>query len=197
MIKSTDELKRELNKFSNPSTKIERLVKEGKLFKIKRGLYETDKDVNPFYLSGIIYGPSYISFQTALAYYGLIPERVYSITCATFKKRKSKIFKNIFGDYLYEDVPEEVFPFGVERVLEKGYSYNIATKEKAICDMLYKYPPIYSIKELLDLLFNDLRMDEEKIEELNMDYLEKIALLYKSTNHKLLVKYIRRNKNDK
>ena len=72
MIKTTNELKLELNNYSNFITKISRLVRDKKLFKIKQGLYETDNKINPFFLSNIIYGPSYISFQTALAYYGII-----------------------------------------------------------------------------------------------------------------------------
>ena len=97
MIKTTNELKLELNNYSNIITKISRLVRDKKLFKIKQGLYETDNKINPFFLSNIIYGPSYISFQTALAYYGIIPERVYVITSATSNKHKSKEYINDFG----------------------------------------------------------------------------------------------------
>ena len=61
-----------------------------KLIKIRNGLYETEANTPSYLLAGSIYGPSYISFEYALSYYGLIPERVTTITCATFNKRKEK-----------------------------------------------------------------------------------------------------------
>lgn len=197
MVKLTKELILELDTFSNPNTKIARLLKENKLFKIKQGFYETNKDVNPFYLTNIIYGPSYISFQTALAYYGLIPERVYAITSATFGKHKIKEYKNIFGTYLYMDIPKTAYPFGIEKIEENGYCYFIATKEKAICDMLYEYQPVYSVKDIKKLLFEDLRIDEDIFLNLNMDLLKELSSLYKTTNHKILIKYLERIKNEK
>ena len=66
------------------------MVKNKQIFPITKGLYETNEHVNPFYLANPIYSPSYISFETALAYYDLIPERVYMIKNATFKKKKRK-----------------------------------------------------------------------------------------------------------
>ena len=197
MVKLTKELILELNAFSNPNTKIARLLKENKLFKIKQGFYENNKDVNPFYLTNIIYGPSYISFQTALAYYGLIPERVYAITSATFGKHKTKEYKNIFGTYLYMDIPKNAYPFGIEKIEENGYCYFIATKEKAICDMLYEYQPVYSVKDIKKMLFEDLRIDEYMFFNLNIDLLKELSSLYKTTNHKFLIKYLERIKNEK
>lgn len=197
MIKTTNELELELKEYANFNTKISRLVRENKLFKIKKGLYETNNNINPFYLSNIIYGPSYISFQTALAYYDMIPERVYVITSATSNKHKSKEYKNEFGTYLYKDVPLAAYPFGIERIEENGYCYFIATKEKALCDMIYEYKPVFSMKEMNELLFEDLRIDEEKFNDLNMELLIKLASLYKTTNHKILINLIRRKYNVK
>ena len=194
MIKTTNELKLELTNYSNFNTKINRLVKEGKLLKIKKGIYETNDSVNPFYLTNILYGPSYISFQSVLSLYGLIPERVYSITCATLNKHKSKIFKNTFGTFVYKDVPESVYPYAVDRINENGYCYYIAKREKALCDLLYEYSPINSIKEFKALLFEDLRLNEEEFENLDMSLLVKIAELYNSTNTKFLIKFLRRDK---
>ena len=194
MIKNTSELVLELHEYANPNTKIQRLIKDKKLFKIKQGLYETNININPFYLTNIIYGPSYISFQTALSYYGMIPERVYAITSATLNKHKSKEYKNEFGTYLYNDVPSNAFPYGILRIEENEYCYFIATKEKALCDMLYEYSPVFSMKEIEKLLFDDLRIDEEKFNSLDMNFLIELASLYKNTNHKYLIKYVRSKK---
>lgn len=191
MVISTKELLLKLNNYSNPNTKIQRLVKEKKLYKIKQGLYETNNNIDPFYLTDIIYGPSYISFQTALAYYDLIPERVYAITCATSNKHKTKTYKNDFGTYYYKDIPANVYPYGIERVEVDGYCYFIASKEKAICDMLYEYKPVYSMKDIEIILFEDLRLNEELFDELDINKLIEIASLYKCINHKFLVKYLK------
>ncbi len=195
MIKTTNELKLELNNYANYLTKISRLVRDKKLYKIKQGLYETDININPFYLTNIIYGPSYISFQTALAYYGMIPERVHAITSATSNKHRSKEYKNEFGTYLYKDVPVSAYPYGIERVVENGYCYFIASKEKALCDMLYEYKPVFSMKDMEELLFDDLRIDQDIFNKLDMKKLVELAGLYKTTNHKLLINYLRRKYN--
>ena len=82
--------KSKLTKYSNKNNKISREIKAKKLFKIIKGLYETNQNTKGYLLAGSIYGPSYISFEYALSLYGLIPERVTTITCATFDKKKKK-----------------------------------------------------------------------------------------------------------
>jgi predicted transcriptional regulator of viral defense system len=76
MILTNDIIKSNLTEYSNKNTKICRDVKNGNLIKIINGLYETDSSVNGYLLAGSIYGPSYLSFEFALYYYGLIPEKV-------------------------------------------------------------------------------------------------------------------------
>ena len=84
------------------NNKISRLIKDNKLYKVVNGLYETEKNTPGYLLAGSIYGPSYISFEYALQEYGLIPERVTVITCATCGKKKKKIYKQIMEHLLIE-----------------------------------------------------------------------------------------------
>jgi hypothetical protein len=70
------------------------------------------------------------------------------------------------------------------------YSYQVATPEKALCDKLYTISPVTSVKELKNLLFEDLRIDEDAFNKLNMEDILKMAPLYRSTNLNLLVKLI-------
>ena len=105
MIITNSIFKETLANYSNKNTKLLREVKAGKLFKIINGLYETNPNTPGYLLAGSIYGPSYISFEYALSYYGLIPERVNTITCATFNKRKKKEYITDFGNFTYRDVP--------------------------------------------------------------------------------------------
>ena len=105
MIKTTAMLMNELKEYVNPTAKIRRLVDGGKLVPIVRGLYETDGNIPGYYLAPIIYGPSYLSFEFALAYYSLIPEAVYNFTSATFEKKKEKQYTTPYGTFTYSDVP--------------------------------------------------------------------------------------------
>ena len=76
MLKTNDIIKNELSNYSNKDTKLTREVNKGNLIKIVNGLYETNPNTPSYLLAGSIYGPSYISFEYVLSYYGLISEGV-------------------------------------------------------------------------------------------------------------------------
>ena len=191
MILTNKMIKNELKNISNVNNKISREIKKGNLIKLKNGLYETDGTIPGYLLATAIYGPSYLSFDFALSYYGLIPERVVNYTSATYDKKKKKSYKNKFGLYLYRDVPKDVYYLEVKIVEEKGYTYHIATMEKALCDKLYTLNPIRDLKELEYMLFKDLRLDEEKFKTLNRQVIDNLANNYHSTNVNLLAKYMK------
>ena len=188
--------KSNLMSYSNKNNKISRDIRDGKLFKIITGLYETDPNTPGYLLAGSIYGPSYISFEYALSFYGLIPERVTTITCATFDKKKKKQYETDFGIFIYRDVPILVYPEEIILKEENNYSYQIATPEKALCDKLYTLTPLNNYSNLENMLFNDLRIDEEGFNKLDVKKIEKLCELYHSTNVDLLYRYMRRNCNE-
>ena len=195
MIITTQQLKEQYAKYSNPLAKINRDVKNGKLFPLVKGIYETDPNAFAPYLAQFIYGPSYISFDFVLHYQNLIPEVVYNtVTCATFNKKKVKTYTNRFGTFIYRDVPPAVFNLGVMVMNEGTYTYQVATPEKALCDKLYTISPIRSVDDLEKLLFDDLRIDEDKFNELNKQDILQLAPLYRSTNLNLLEKLIKGEK---
>jgi predicted transcriptional regulator of viral defense system len=196
MILTNDIIKSNLTEYSNKNTKICRDVKNGNLIKIINGLYETDSSVNGYLLAGSIYGPSYLSFEFALYYYGLIPEKVTSFTSATCDKKKKKSYTNFFGTYMYRDVPKDVYPLGIKLIQEGEYTYQIATPEKALCDKLYTLSPIKNMTELENMLFNDLRIDNSEFRKLNIDDIEQISKVYHSTNVSLLYRYMRRTSDE-
>ena len=195
MIINNDIFK-EKNTIANVNAKISREIKKGNLIKLKNGLYETDENTPGYLLATAIYGPSYLSFDYALFHYGLIPEKVVNYTCATLNKRKKKIFQNDFGTYIYRDIPKRVYFLEVHLVIEGNYSYQIASKEKALCDKLYTLSPLKNQNELKTLLFKDLRIDEDEFKKLDYNIINKLASLYNSTNVKLLAKYMRRYENE-
>lgn len=196
MILTNDIIKLNLQEYSNKDTKICREVKNRNLIKIINGLYETDSNINGYLLAGSIYGPSYLSFDFALYYYGLIPEKVTAFTSATFDKKKKKMYENQFGVFLYRDVPSNVYPLGINLIEENGYIYQIATPEKALCDKLYTLSPIKNMSELENVLYNDLRIDIDELNKFNVQDLKEISNSYHSTNVDLLYRYMRRNLNN-
>ena len=106
------------------------------------------------------------------------------------KRKREKQFK-----FLLENFTKPVWEsdgFGESKYEENGYSYQIATPEKALCDKLYTIPPVKNLAEFSALLFEDLRIDENEFKKLDMDAIEKLAPLYRTNNLKFLVKFIRR-----
>ncbi|MFU8785792.1 MAG: type IV toxin-antitoxin system AbiEi family antitoxin domain-containing protein [Candidatus Izemoplasmataceae bacterium] len=190
MIITTLNLKEKYKDYTDINGKIKRDIDKGFLFPLVRGIYETNESVDEFLLASYIYGPSYLSFEYALSYHNLIPERVVVFTSATFNKRKSKVYQNYFGHYTYRDVPNAAFPFSVKVYEENGYAYFIARPEKALCDLLYTRKPVTSIKELKMVLFEDLRINKDMFEQLNFDEILFLSDKYVSSNMKYLRKYI-------
>ena len=190
MVLTHEILKAQLKDYSNINNKINRKIKAQELFPIITGLYETDPNVPGYLLASSIYGPSYISFEYALAYYGLIPEKVTTVTCATFNKRKKKEYLTKFGNFTYRDVPVLAYPEEILLISEKDYSYQIATPEKALCDKLYTLKPLYNYTKLKNMLFEDLRIDYEDLVKLDVNKIGKLVKLYHCTNIDLLYKYL-------
>jgi len=190
MIKTTQSLLKELDTYRTPSMKIKRMVKAGELYVVKRGFYETDRSCPPAYLSGVIYGPSYLSFEYALSVYGLIPERVDVFTAATLRKNRSKRFSNTFGHYSYRDIPESAFPYGITVRTEGEYAWLMATPEKALCDLLYVKQSIDNTSDLEGLLFDSLRIEEDDFDELDREQLLFLSERYKSSHLRILKRYV-------
>lgn len=181
-----------LNQYKSPVDRLSRLVKTNQYYPIVRGLYETDPTTPPYLLAGSIYGPSYISFEYALSYYGLIPEKVIAVTSATFEKKKKKRYETPFGVFLYQDVPSEAFPLAIRMIREGEYYYRIASPEKALCDKLYTLAPLPNQKSLWQLLIEDLRIDEEQLANMDVNLVEYLSKSYYSTNIKKLAAVLKR-----
>jgi hypothetical protein len=190
MIVTYEILKNLFNHYKAPDMKIKRMSDNGEIIKLTKNLYETEINTPGYLVANAIYTPSYLSFDYALSYYGLIPETVYVYTSATYNKKKKKNYTNALGTFTYRDVPSQVYPYGINIINEGDYSYVIATPEKAICDKLYTLKPVKNKKEMKFLLFNDLRIDNAMFKELNFEDLNILCDIYKSTNMKLLKKVI-------
>lgn len=109
-------LETELSGYQARRNKIAALVKEGVLIRVINGVYVVNPDVSGVgierrIVANTLYGPSYVSFETALAHYGLIPERVVEIRSAVSCRAKN--YDTALGRFCYRTVPGDVFPIGI------------------------------------------------------------------------------------
>jgi len=141
-------------------------------------------------ISNTLLGPSYISLDYALWFYGLIPESVYEITAITTKRAKS--FKNTYGTFSYKYIKKELFNIGLEIKNNKNGNFIIATKEKAVCDKVYftKNIDIRSQNSIIRFLEDDLRVDIDELKDCNINILKEYLQVSKSKKIDTLIKVI-------
>jgi len=150
-----------------------RWCKQGLLVRLRRGWFAFPEMLKApdfaRYVASRIYRPSYISMQTALSFYGMIPEVVTDFTSVSTLKTAE--FTNEFGAYSYRTVKPELF-FGFElRKMQDGRTIPFATPEKALLDFLYLYPEYNAAAMMLDL-----RLDEDfLINELDLTRLREYS----------------------
>lgn len=177
--------------------KARRLESDGKIIRLKKGMYvvspeETGKALNRNLIANHIYGPSYVSLQTALRHYGLIPERVHLIQSLTTKHSRS--FETPVGNFDYKCCSKEYFPIGVRLENDNDITYLIATPEKALCDLINysKGANLRFMKDVAQYLEEDIRFDMDTLSEFDMDILKNCAIYSrKSQNINTLIKYIK------
>lgn len=114
--------------------------KQGLIIQPRKGLYVLGKEfrkIEPslFYLANQMYIPSYVSLESALRFYGLIPEFVAQITSVT--TRNTSKFQNDFGNFSYQHLKPECFSGFTALKDENNLNVLIASPEKAIVDFLY------------------------------------------------------------
>lgn len=181
-----------LKEYGNPRNKLGQLLRSGALIRLKKGIYVfsqalTKGSYSYETLANLIYGPSYVSLEWALHYYGMIPERVEEITSVTLKRKQS--FSTPLGTFSYEHTHPEAYPTGITRIEHNDYQKAlIATPEKAVCDLLMlRRGKITSQTELKEILYNDFRFEEERMYQLDHSRLKAIVSAYphSSTKHLL------------
>lgn len=125
---------------------LSRFKKRGLISSLKRGIYCFDlSQVNDLQLANKLHQPSYVSLETALHYYGIIPDVPQKTTCVS--PTGPKEFKTKFGTFIYHKIKKDLF-WGYNRETN-GQTDNIliAEKEKALLDYFY----LRKIKSTADL----------------------------------------------
>ena len=160
--------------------KVAQLEKAGEIIRLKRNLFvvspkETGVSLSSGLIANHLLGPSYVSMQTALRHYGLIPEAVYTTQSMTFKAAKS--FNTPIGHFCYYHISRDTYPIGITQIKEGNAVYIMATPEKALCDLIANQPGItlrYK-KEALEFLEENLRFDMENFYQFNPDIFAEYA----------------------
>jgi len=187
-----------LREYERPRDRITNLLKRKEIIRIKKGIYVfgenyAHRPVSREILANMIYGPSYISLDYALQYYGLIPERVEAVTSVTIKR--SRRFSTPIGLFTYRGIPMKAYQTGIDQVaLEDGRSFLIAIREKALCDKVDqdRGTAVRTQKEMRSYLIDSLRINPEDLRDWNADIVLEIAESYRSRKIKLLGEVIRR-----
>ena len=109
-----------------------------------------------FLVANKVYEPSYVSLESALAYYEVIPETVLGVT--SISSRKTKQYKSNWGVFSYRSVkPQYMIGYQVIEY-SPGYKFKIASLEKAIVDYLYLNSDIHSIADFEELRWNQAQL---------------------------------------
>ena len=164
------------------------------IVRIKKGLYCLSpkyqrRKINLYQLAQYIYGPSYVSMESALSYHGWIPEAVHTLTSACVKK--SRDFMTPLGAFNFRRVPSAVFYNGVDRIAtENGEAFFMATPLKALADYVYIHQENW---EGSAPVIESLRVEPACLKEPGQAAFDR---LYKNYNSKRVKKFIKGLKKD-
>lgn len=186
-----------LKEYARPRDKITELLSKGAIIRVKKGLYIFGKEYrrHPFsreLLANLIYGPSYVSLEYALSYYGIIPERVETITSVTCGK--NRMFSSPIGRFTYWSVPEDAYRLGIDLVnIDDKRSFLMASREKALADFIChdRGSGIRKSSEFESYLFDNMRVDAGELSRLNPEHMAPIARAYRSRKVGMLINMLR------
>ncbi len=158
---------------SSKSHKVSSLEQSGKIIRLKRGLYVPNPEYSgvPLCMELIanhLCQPSYVSLQSALRFYGLIPERVYNTTSVTTKVSRS--YTNKLGTFTYTHCNAECYYIGIVQQHYNDSTFLIATPEKALCDLIgaTKGLNLRYKNETYQWLEEDIRFDMDSLKDLDV-----------------------------
>lgn len=175
-----------LREYKKPRDKVTLLLKNQSIIKVKKGLYifgpaYQRRSISQELLANHIYSPSYISLEYALSKYGLIPERVYSVTSICLNR--SKTFKTPIATFSYTRRPSSAYPLGIQQIeVPQEGSYLIALPEKALVDLIFQVKGIKDVQEMKEYLYENMRMEESDLKKLNRKLLTEFISSYNMPN---------------
>lgn len=173
---------------------VKRALASGEIMHLRRGLYclapkYQKKRVNLYALAQHIYGPSYVSLESALSWHGWIPEAVHAVTNASFKK--SKQFATALGRFSYDRIPQQAFYTEVERLTDaSGSAFLMATPLKALTDYIYIRKKDWTG---IEPVVSSLRIEPEDLEKVPRGAIEALAANYFSSRVRRFLEGLRKD----
>ena len=166
-----------LTEYSSPLKKISSMIASGEIIQIRRGLYTFPEALRREPLSigtlaNRIHGPSYVSEDFALSYYGLIPETPTLVTSITLGR--SREFSNDFGVFSYRYCRSQAYHIGITAAGEGQNRFLIAAPEKALFDKVL-FDKRFDGSDIESYLYEDLRLDEEQLQNFNKENIAELA----------------------
>lgn len=159
----------------NLQKQLSRWTSTNKIRQLRRGLYALSEpyrqvEPHPFLIANNLISPSYVSLQSALAYYDLIPEAVPEVTSITSRQRSEKLTTD-FGAFDYHHIQDNLFQgYHLIQVVQEQYIY-IARPEKALLDLIYLTPRGNDLNYLESLRLQNL-------EKLDLDWMQETTTAY-------------------
>ncbi len=171
------------------------LEQSGDLVRFKRGLYGFRQGVEPLAAAASLHGASYVSFETALAHYGIIPERVPTIMSVV--DGRHAVFDTKVGRFEYYTQARPLFALGMSLVFLNNRSCPIANREKALLDTLARQQlqaASLDAMQVLAFVRDALRIDETTLAKLSIRKLRRLAPLYRNWGPRRLVEALDRSR---
>lgn len=141
-----------------------------------------------FMLANKIYEPSYVSLESALAYYQVIPETVFGVT--SISSRKTTLFESKFGNFQYHSI-RPAYLFGYEIIeTNSKLKFKISTLIKTIIDYLYLHSEIRSIEDFEMWRWNVEALQPLVRDEKTMIYLDQFGKKSLNRRYRILMEYL-------
>ncbi len=185
-----------LRGYARPRDRITALLRRGEIVRVKKGIYVFGESsrARPFsreVLANLLFGPSYVSLDSALFHHGLIPERPAAVTSVACGRPRR--FVTPVGLFVYRPLPLGAYSIGIDLALsEGGCPFLIATPEKALADKVHdsRGTPLLSSFGMTFYLTTCLGIAPERLAALDIDKLSRIRDRFGSAKISLLWRVI-------
>lgn len=187
-----------LSSYQRPRDWMHRMVKNGELIRLRNGFYLITEKIQqgpnriiPYeQVANFLYGPSYVSLEWALSFYGMIPERVFTVTSMTLGRTKE--YHTPIGDFAYYPLRSNRYSVGIEQKKSPCSigGFLMASREKALVDFVFKSCNRLNQQQLKTELLESKRINLDIIHELDKSLLADIAENYQSKTVHYLINLI-------
>lgn len=191
IFKLSDAVKLIEKEYKAPEKKMIQLEKDGLLIRLKKGLYTFKESFDRYVVANSLYSPSYVSFETALSFHEMIPEKVETVYSVT--SHRAIRFETTVGDFEYRSQSTELYSKGLSMFFYEEIPFQMASKEKALCDTISQcglMAKSLTGRDIFLYAVNSLRIEPDLILNLSLSKIKKMAFDYRNHAPRKLYQYI-------